>query len=92
MGLLGSFKTLLKGKQDVRARYELMRSAISGTMSSFYMARNRETGQVVGLKILDKIEQQDYNVLAKRPYISKLDRLGVLCRTCFSLSPKRKAL
>ncbi|MDQ2949049.1 MAG: squalene synthase HpnC [Acidobacteriota bacterium] len=44
-----------------------------------------------GLKILDKIEQQDYNVLAKRPSISKLDRLVVLSRTCFSLSPIRKA-
>ena len=37
-----------------------------------------------GLKILDKIERQDYNVLAKRPSISKFERLGVLCRTCFS--------
>ncbi len=37
-----------------------------------------------GLKILDKIERQDYNVLAKRPAISKLDRLGVLCRTCLA--------
>ncbi len=42
-----------------------------------------------GLKILDKVEQQDYNVLAKRPSISKLDRLEILCRTCFSLSLKR---
>lgn len=31
-----------------------------------------------GLKILDKIEQQDYNVLAARPAISKTERLGLL--------------
>lgn len=40
-------------KLDVRSRFELMREAISGTMSNFYMARDRRTGQVVGLKILD---------------------------------------
>lgn len=54
MGLLDSLKSVLSGgKVDVRARYEFMREAISGTMSKFYMARDRQTGQVVGLKILD---------------------------------------
>jgi len=41
-----------------------------------------------GLKILDKIEQQDYNVLAARPAISKTERvgllLGALARRAFS--------
>jgi serine/threonine-protein kinase len=32
----------------------LLREAISGTMSTFYMARDRSTKQVVGLKILDR--------------------------------------
>jgi len=41
------------GKLDVRERFELMREAISGTMSKFYMARDRRTREVVGLKILD---------------------------------------
>jgi squalene synthase HpnC len=31
-----------------------------------------------GLKILDKIEQQDFNVLAARPRISKVERVGLL--------------
>jgi squalene synthase HpnC len=31
-----------------------------------------------GLKILEKIEQQDYNVLASRPSISKVERVGLL--------------
>ena len=55
MGLLTSFKALLAGtpKVNVRARFELLREAISGTMSSFYMARDKTTGQIVGLKILD---------------------------------------
>ncbi|MBN2024687.1 MAG: serine/threonine protein kinase [Pirellulales bacterium] len=41
------------GRLNVRKRFELMRKAISGTMSKFYMARDRHTNQVVGLKILD---------------------------------------
>ena len=39
---------------DIAARFERMREAISGTMSQFYMARDRENGQIVGLKILDR--------------------------------------
>jgi len=31
-----------------------------------------------GLKILEKIEQQDYNVLRARPSISKMERVGLL--------------
>ncbi|HEX3878794.1 MAG TPA: squalene synthase HpnC [Bryobacteraceae bacterium] len=41
-----------------------------------------------GLRILDKIEEQDYNVLAARPAISKVERvvllLGALRRAAFS--------
>jgi squalene synthase HpnC len=31
-----------------------------------------------GLKVLDKIRAQDYNVLACRPHISKVERVGIL--------------
>lgn len=53
MGLLGK---LFGGnsKVDVRSRFELLREAISGTMSEFHMARDRKTGETVGLKILDR--------------------------------------
>jgi serine/threonine protein kinase len=53
MGLFDRFKSLLDSKLNVEQRYELLREAVSGTMSSFYMARDRKTGEVVGLKILD---------------------------------------
>jgi serine/threonine-protein kinase len=53
MGLLDKlFK--VSTKTNLRARFELMREAISGTMSNFYMARDRATKQVVGLKVLDR--------------------------------------
>jgi eukaryotic-like serine/threonine-protein kinase len=54
MGLLDNFKSLLRTKVNVRNRFELLKEAISGTMSSFYMARDRRSGEVVGLKILDR--------------------------------------
>jgi serine/threonine-protein kinase len=40
-------------KVDVSARFELLRDAISGTMSSFHLARDLTTGKQVGLKLLD---------------------------------------
>ena len=57
MGIGKFFKSLLEGgKVDVVARYEILREAVSGTMSNFHMARDRETGKIVGLKVLDKAE------------------------------------
>jgi len=54
MAFLDHLKSMLSGgRLDVRTRFELLRTAISGTMSKFYMARDRKTGQIVGLKLLD---------------------------------------
>lgn len=53
MGLLDKlFK--VSSRTNLRSRFEFMREAISGTMSTFYMARDRSNKQVVGLKILDR--------------------------------------
>ena len=55
MGISSFFKSILEGgKVDITRRYEILRDAVLGTMSDFHMARDRETDQVVGLKILDK--------------------------------------
>ena len=40
-------------KIDSDARFERIKTAVSGTMSKFYAARDRESGQVVGLKLCD---------------------------------------
>lgn len=54
MAFLDRLKSFLSGgRLDVKERFELLREAISGTMSKFYMARDRKTGNIVGLKILD---------------------------------------
>ncbi len=55
MGIGQFLKSLLdSGKVDVANRYEILREAVSGTMSDFHMARDRVSDQIVGLKILDK--------------------------------------
>lgn len=54
MGIFDRFKSMMDSKLNIQSRYELLREAISGTMSSFYMARDKKSGEVVGLKILDK--------------------------------------
>ena len=57
MGLMKHLKAMLRGgKTDISARYVRLREAISGTMSKFYMARDRQTGKIVGLKILDRVQ------------------------------------
>ena len=53
MAFLGRLTSFLRGRLDVHARFELEREAISGTMSKFYKARDRQSGEIVGLKILD---------------------------------------
>src|SRR4051794_14311405 len=63
MGLFDNFLSLLSSKVDLDARYELLRETISGTMSSFFKARDRKSGQVVGLKILD---QEKVNIVESR--------------------------
>lgn len=38
---------------DIDERFERLRTAVSGTMSKFYAARDRENDEVVGLKLCD---------------------------------------
>lgn len=55
MSLLDSIRSLVSSdKLHVEAKYELLREAVTGSMSTFHMARDRKTGEVVGLKLLNK--------------------------------------
>lgn len=53
MGLLDRFKSLMDSKLNVAQRFELSRESVTGTMSAFRMAKDKKTGEIVGLKILD---------------------------------------
>jgi eukaryotic-like serine/threonine-protein kinase len=66
MGLLGQFKSMLSGgRVDVRTKYELLREVTSGTMSTFYKARDKQSGKLVGLKILDRKKTAEFEARFK---------------------------
>lgn len=44
-----------------------------------------------GMRVLDKIEQQDWNVLRRRPYITKLDRARLLAGVLVRAAVRRAA-
>ncbi|MCL2710884.1 MAG: serine/threonine protein kinase [Planctomycetaceae bacterium] len=50
-----------KPKLNYRRKYELLHEAISGTMSQVYKARDRETGVLVAVKIIDSDILQKVN-------------------------------
>jgi len=54
MSFMDKVKTMFRGRVDIAQRFILLREAISGTMSEFYVARDRKSDQIVGLKILDR--------------------------------------
>ncbi len=55
MGLFDRLQSMFQSDRvDVRERFEILRKAISGTMSKFYMARDRKTDKIIGLKIADR--------------------------------------
>ncbi len=55
MGLFDKFQAIFQSqKVDIDKRFEKLRSAVSGTMSDFFMARDRDSGKIVGLKIGDR--------------------------------------
>ncbi|HQU47202.1 MAG TPA: serine/threonine-protein kinase, partial [Pirellulales bacterium] len=66
MSLLDQFKSMLSGgRVDVRAKYEVLREITSGTMSTFYKARDKQSGKLVGLKILDPKKTAEFEARFK---------------------------
>jgi serine/threonine-protein kinase len=54
MELWRRIRSWIQGNRiDVSERFELLREAVHGTMSQFYMARDRKLDRTVGLKLLD---------------------------------------
>ena len=56
MGILDKFKGVLKGntRLDISKRFSLDRHAFNGTMSKFHVAKDNQTGEVFGIKLLDE--------------------------------------
>jgi serine/threonine protein kinase len=55
MGGIGFFSRFFGGaaRVDLGRRYERLAESVSGTMSAFYKAREKSTGNIVGLKVID---------------------------------------
>lgn len=82
-------KALLERRFDARFR-EAMKEAVAVARDLFRkglplagmvdrrLAIDLELFSRGGLKVLEKIEEQDYNVLRARPAISKIERVGLL--------------
>ena len=71
---MGFFSKLFGGKKkrlNYQQRFELLHSAISGTMSKVYKAKDRETGGIVALKILDPQKTADLEARFKDPRFKK---------------------
>lgn len=55
MTLFERFQSLFHSNRvNVRERFEILRRGVAGTMSKFYVARDRKSDQIVGLKIADR--------------------------------------
>jgi serine/threonine-protein kinase len=66
MGLLDGLMSMMSGgRLDVAARFEILRAAISGTMSATYKARDRRTNQIVALKVLDLQKTREFEARFK---------------------------
>ena len=52
MGLFDKFSSIFQGsKVNIDRRFEKLRQGVAGTMSKFYVARDREHDRIVGLKV-----------------------------------------
>ena len=73
----GQFRAAMKEAVDV-ARNLFLKGMPLADQVDRRLAIDLELFSRGGLKILEKIERQDYNVLAARPAISRVERVGLL--------------
>jgi serine/threonine-protein kinase len=62
---MGFFSKLFGGSQEtdvnIEARFDRLRTAVAGTMSTFFVARDRENGnRIVGVKLLDPAKVEHF--------------------------------
>lgn len=72
-----SFRAAMKEAVEVARDLFLKGLPLAGQVNR-RLAIDLELFSRGGLKVLDKIEKQNYNVLAARPAVSKLERVGLL--------------
>ncbi|MFG0260907.1 MAG: serine/threonine protein kinase [Novipirellula sp. JB048] len=65
LGKFGSSGAKANARINVEARFERMRTSATGTMSSFFVAIDRETQRTVGVKLLDIEKMQQFEARFK---------------------------
>ncbi len=63
-----------KGRLNYRKKYDLLQAAMSGTMSQVYKAKDRQTGELVALKILDKKKTEQVEARFKTPQYKNIKK------------------
>ena len=58
-------RATFRKRTDIKKRFEVLKESSAGTMSSFFKARDRETGQIVGVKVLDKAKHEAFEARFK---------------------------
>ena len=69
MGILDALFGKRVAKTNIKQQFELIGRVGQGTMSEFWRARNRTSGRIVGLKILDREKTEKFE--ARFPGLSK---------------------
>lgn len=64
-GAVEAERATFRKRTDVRKRFEVLKESSAGTMSNFFKARDRETGQIVGVKVLDKQKHEAFEARFK---------------------------
>ena len=77
MGLLDRFKQIASGNRcDINQRFEVLREAISGTMSKCFKARDRRNDRIVAVKVLDKQKTAELEGLVAHAGLRMVERYG----------------
>jgi len=84
------FRAIMREAVDVARKLFLTGLPLAG-MVNRRLAVDLELFSRGGMCVLDKIEQQNYDVLSRRPKISKVERAGLLVSTLARFAFKRAA-
>jgi squalene synthase HpnC len=84
------FRAIMREAVD-RARELFLTGLPLAGMVNRRLAVDLELFSRGGMCVLDKIEQQNYDVLSRRPKISKIERVGLLMSTLARMAFKRAA-
>src|SRR5579884_815296 len=85
-----AFRAAMKEAVDVARDLFLQGLPLVGTVNR-RLAFDLDLFSRGGMRVLDKIEALDYNVLARRPYIGKAERVGLMLRSIGRIAFSRAA-